>query len=351
MPQSTDELMQNEVFGYAGLDRVGKICGWNRAAELITGYRPEEVIGKNVCLFFTPEDTALKVPDREMERALEMGKAEDQRWHLKKDGTRFWAAGAMTVSRDADGKVVGLSKIFRDDTVRKQTEDHIKSANADLNRFSYTVAHDLQQPLRTLTTYVELAFRKNLHSFDHESKEYVRIAVDASKRMRALISDLLALSKSDHKAELRERVDCNAIFEDAQANLQEHLNTARAVIAHSTFPTLPGVGSQLVQVFQNLLENAIKYRRPDVKLEIRVDAIHLPPFWRFSVSDNGVGIADVDKERIFGAFERAHSGKTESGSGLGLSICKNIVEQHGGTIWVESNAGHGSTFFFTLREN
>jgi PAS domain S-box-containing protein len=341
--------MNNVVFAYVGLDLSGIIRGWNAAAEKITGYSASEVVGQPLKIFFTPEDIALRVPEREIEQAIHFGKAEDQRWHTMKNGGRFWAVGAMTAIKDEDGTLIGLTKIFRDDSVRKQTEDEMKSANSELNRFAYIVAHDLQNPLRTITSYIQLAMRRIEKVMDRETKEYLTIAIDASKRMRTLISDVLAYSQSQSRLQLMERVDCNAVVQEALANLREDLDTTEANVSTSALPVLPGVASQLAQVFQNLIGNALKYRKPDVPLKIQIDVTQTAQVWEFSVKDNGIGIEDQDKDRIFQAFERGHSETHhQAGSGLGLSICRRIIEQHGGKIWVESTLGGGSTFCFTL---
>lgn len=342
------DLMNHEVFAFLRLDLTGKIVAWNRAAELITGFSKEEALGKQICLFFTPEDVALGIPDLELKNALEHGRAEDERWQMKKDGTRFWAVGAVTPTKDANGKILGLNKIFRDDTVRRNTEDGILSANAELNRFAYSAAHDLLQPLRTLHSFIELAVNRNRQKMDLESKEYLKIALDAAKRMRTLISDLLAYSQATQKAQMVEKVDVNAAMEIAVANLKVDLDATGAIIAQSPLPVLPAIPSLISQLLQNLISNALKYRSKNTP-HIEITCERKEEHWLFKVADNGIGIEKESLERIFGVFERAHSQNQPAGSGLGLAICRNVVERHGGKIWVESEPGKGATFFFTLK--
>jgi signal transduction histidine kinase len=166
--------------------------------------------------------------------------------------------------------------------------------------------------------------------------------------MKNLISDLLDFAQAKTKNEIREQVDCNAIFDMAIGNIRREIELTGAAIAHDSLPVLIGVPHQLLQVFQNLLLNAMKYKNPKERPKIQVQVTKEGLHWRFSVTDNGIGISESDKERIFETFERGNLG-SKKGTGLGLSICKTIVEAHGGKIWVESKPGKGSTFYFTLK--
>lgn len=341
-------MEHNEVFGVTGTDRKGRITCWNRGAELITQFRKEEALNKEICLFFTQTDRERKVHEQELAQALKEGKAEDERWHLRKDGTLFWATGAISPIRDDAGKLVGFCKVFRDDTVKKRTEEQMRLANVELNRFAYTAAHDLQQPIRTIVSYIQLAMRGSGLPADHPCRGLLQVALEGAMRMRTLTGDLLAFAQSGSIHDIKEIVDCNAAFDMAVENLKFAIEETGALVHRGALPEVIGVPSQLGQIFQNLIGNSIKHRHPDRSPRIFVEAQKLEKDWQFSVTDNGIGIDKQDRERIFEAFERAHVDHASPGSGLGLAIVKRVLDAHGGKIWVESELGGGTVFFFTV---
>jgi light-regulated signal transduction histidine kinase (bacteriophytochrome) len=205
----------------------------------------------------------------------------------------------------------------------------------------------MQEPLRMVASYLQLVAQRYKGQLDADADEFIGYAVDGAKRMQALINDLLAYSRLGTRARPFESTDCNKVLETVLVNLGVAISESGAQITHDPMPTVMGDSSQLVQLFQNLIGNAIKFRSVEpMRVHIGVEAADA--MWQFSVTDNGIGIAPEYHERIFVMFQRLH-GRTEyPGTGIGLAICKKIVERHGGTVWVESQAGHGSTFKFTI---
>jgi len=229
----------------------------------------------------------------------------------------------------------------------RQTTANLERSNTDLQQFAYVASHDLSEPLRMVISYLQLLRDHSKESLDSESREFIKFAIDGAARMQALIKDLLAFSRVDLHRRTFEGVDCEKAFGAAVANLKIAIEENKANIAHDLLPVVEGDTVQLTQVFQNLIGNALKFhgREPP---RIQVGALSRNGDWLFSVRDNGIGIDPRDFERIFVIFQRLHTRQEYPGTGMGLAICKRIVERHGGRMWVESEAGKGSVFFFTL---
>jgi light-regulated signal transduction histidine kinase (bacteriophytochrome) len=225
--------------------------------------------------------------------------------------------------------------------------DELARSNADLQQFAYVASHDLQEPLRMITSYLQLLDRRYQGKLDKEADEFIGFAVDGAKRMQQFIGDLLDYSRVDARGKEFEPVPWESVFDEAVANLEVAIKESGAVITREALPTLVGDRVQLVQLLQNLIGNAIKFRAEDTP-RIHVSAERLDGEWRFSVADNGIGIAAEDHARAFQMFERISADKSKPGTGVGLAICNKIVERHGGHIWVESQLGVGSTFYFTM---
>jgi signal transduction histidine kinase len=243
----------------------------------------------------------------------------------------------------------------RDITERKQAEKNLQKSLADLERsnkelqqFAYVASHDLQEPLRMVASFTQLLEKRYSDKLDTDAKEFIGFAVDGANRMQRLINDLLAFSRLGTKREPFKLIDCHAILSQAIANLNVAIRENHAITTDDNLPTVTADPAQMKQLFQNLIGNAIKFRR-DESPRIHVSAERKENEWVFSVRDNGIGIEQQYKNRIFEIFQRLHSRDEYPGTGIGLAICKRIVERHGGRIWVESEAGKGSTFFFTLR--
>ena len=208
-------------------------------------------------------------------------------------------------------------------------------------------SHDLQEPLRAIAGMVQLLQQRYQGQLDERADEYIQLTVEAATRMQKLINDLLAYSRVDRRGSQFEQIDMDKVLKSALANLSVAIRESKAVVTHDPLPTLVADQTQLAQVFQNLIGNAIKFRgeRPP---EVHIGAQELDDAWRFEVRDNGIGIEPQYHQRIFLIFQRLHGRNDYPGIGIGLSLCQKIVESHGGRIWVESEAGQGSRFYFTI---
>lgn len=229
-----------------------------------------------------------------------------------------------------------------------QRSEELARSNAELEQMAYVASHDLQEPLRMVASYVQLLEKRYHDKLDADANEFIAFAVDGVKRMQALIDDLLTYSRVGTKAAPLHTVDSGAAVTAAIRSLQIAIKECGAQINVQALPMILGDARQLEQLFLNLLANAIKFRG-DAKPLIHIRAEADQDFWRFSVQDNGIGIAPEYFDRIFVMFQRLHARREYPGTGMGLAICKKIVERHGGRIWVESKPGQGATFLFTLR--
>jgi PAS domain S-box-containing protein len=252
------------------------------------------------------------------------------------------------------GQYYGRIWYFRDITARKRAEEKLKltvadlaRSNRDLEQFAYVASHDLQEPLRMVSSYTQLLARRYEGKLDVTANKYIAYAVDGANRMQRLIEDLLAYSRVGARATGFAPADCAAVLEQALANLKAAIEANGASITHDPLPTVVHDRLLLVQLFQNLIGNAIKFH-VEAPPRIHVSAEQKGDEWVFAVRDNGIGIDPQYAERIFTIFQRLHTNEEYAGTGIGLAICKKIVERRGGRIWVESQPGTGSTFYFTV---
>lgn len=231
----------------------------------------------------------------------------------------------------------------------RHLNEELTRSNQELDQFAYVVSHDLQQPLQSITGFVSLIHLKYWSILDAEAQDYLTRIKGAGQRMQRLIQDLLAYARAGNQTTTFAAIDCNDLLNDTLANLQTLLVEKGATIAHDHLPTVMGNYTQLGQLLQNLITNAIKFVPPQQSPHVRIDVSPHAEQWLFSVQDNGIGISPEHLERIFEAFQRCHADQNYSGTGIGLATCKRIVELHGGRIWAESQVGEGTTFYFTLK--
>ena len=234
-----------------------------------------------------------------------------------------------------------------EETLQKLNEE-LSRSNRDLEQFASVASHDLQEPLRMVASYTELLARRYSSQLDDEARKFILYAVEGATRMQQLIDDLLLFSRVGTRKLPQESVSTEELLATALHNLQAAIDESGAEITRDELPTVRADSSQMLQLFQNLVGNAIKFRRPGEPPRIHVSACTLGQEWQFSITDNGIGIDPQFSERIFTIFQRLHAREQYPGTGIGLAICKRIVERHGGRIWVESVPGQGSTFHFTL---
>jgi light-regulated signal transduction histidine kinase (bacteriophytochrome) len=226
----------------------------------------------------------------------------------------------------------------------------LKRSNEDLERFAYAASHDLQEPLRMVVIYSQLLKEEYGSKLDSQALLYLHFAMDGALRMEALVRDLLSYSRTSAPVETpKSGVSAEEAIRKVFANMAASIQEAEAAIFVDPLPMVRIPEIHLVQIFQNLISNALKYRRHGIKADIRISAERCDGGWVFAVKDNGIGMAAQYQDQVFGVFRRLH-GQDRPGTGIGLALCKSLVERHGGKVWVESVLGEGSTFFFTVTE-
>lgn len=240
-----------------------------------------------------------------------------------------------------------LQQVQRAENQLRQVNEELIRSNADLQQFAYVASHDLQEPLRMVASYTQLLAKRYKGKLDADADEFIAYAVDGATRMQRLINDLLAYSRVTSQAKAFELVDCNQLLEGVLSTLRLAIEESRAVVTRDALPKVMADSGQLAQLFQNLVSNAIKFHGAEPP-SVHVAAERRNDEWLFSVRDNGIGVDPQFADRIFVIFQRLHDREEYPGTGIGLALCKKIVERHGGNIWVESQPGRGATFFFTI---
>ena len=357
------KVMDAAPDGIMVVQNDGTIVLANAYCTKLFGYTSEELIGK-------PIETLVPPYIREKHVSLRDG-------YFSEPRTRPMGIGMPLVAAKRDGSLlpveISLSPFIQGDKhmavaiVRDVSElralDHelkrhieeIKRANAELERsnkeleqFAYVASHDLQEPLRVISGYTQLLQRRYREQLDGNAVEYIEFAVDGAKRMQNLINDLLTFSRVSLRAKAFTPVNLADVLRIASANLRTALDESHGVVESVPLPEVSGDKTQLVQLFQNLIGNSLKFRREGIAPKIKIEAQKRGDFWEFSISDNGIGIPPQYAEKIFVIFQRLHNRDMYPGTGIGLALCKKIVERHGGEIWLDQQIQEGACFRFTL---
>ena len=343
-------LLVDGVRDYAifTLDAAGRVASWNKGAERIKGYEAGEVLGKHASIFYPEADVAAGKVQMELEIAARDGECIDEGLRVRKDGELFFARVVVTALKDDHGVLRGFSKLTRDITAQKRAEEELKRSNSELQQFAYVASHDLQEPLRMVANYTQLLGQRYRGKLDSDADEFIDFAVDGAQRMNKLIEDLLEFSRVGTRGKEFRICDTEAIIQNALKNLSVAIEEGAAEIKIGVLPSIKCDASQMEKVFQNLIGNAIKYRSRGIPCVIEISASRGKGEWVFCIKDNGIGIEPQHFARIFQIFQRLHTRDEYPGTGIGLTICKRIVERHGGRIWLDSRLGAGTMFFFTV---
>lgn len=333
----------------------------NKMGSLLN-YFPEEILGQNINFFVQPEskpmlEASLKKVRKGMTTNMDLPL-------ITKDGKIIWTNLSASAMLNHEKQFYGSLAMVTDITKRKLDEDRIRKSeavldlknrelrrkNTELEQFAYVASHDLQEPLRTTTSFVQLLLQQYQGKLDEKADKYFHFILDSVDRMKRLITDLLEYSRIGSKLEM-EPVNCDQVLLNVTADLHTAIQESGAEISAGDLPVIYGYPTEIKQLFQNLLINAFKFRKPGAIPKIKICGEKKDSDWLFAFTDNGIGIDEAYKEKIFIIFQRLHTRTEYEGSGIGLSHCKKIVELHHGKIWVESTPGEGSTFYFTIPEN
>jgi PAS domain S-box-containing protein len=358
--------MIEEVEDYAILlmDKSGIILNWNKGAEKIKGYREPEIIGKHFSVFYLPEDRNRRLPDRLIAEATRTGKALQEGWRMRKDGSRFWGSIVITALHDTVGNVIGFSKVTRDLTEKKLAEDKIRQyaselefQNKELEQFAYAAAHDMKEPLRKIMFYNNYIADHAGGALSEKAHDYLTRSISAASRMQGLIDDLLTYSKASTFSHEMEKTDLNVIINEILQAHHATIEESKAVITIEPLPVIRVIPFQFTQLFDNLISNALKYRHPQRVPHISITAAQTEVpiaehsteiasgcYYKVTVTDNGVGFDPGYAGKIFEMFQRLHNQPSITGTGIGLAICKKIIQNHHGFIKAYGVPDEGASF-------
>ena len=316
----------------------------NPAYEQIIGLKRDEVLGKEASkLYGTGRPPYIDI----YAKVAAKGKSIQFETYFEPMEKYF----QISVISPEKGK---FATVFEDITKRKNDEkeltrtmDELKRSNKELQQFAYAASHDLQEPLRMVSSFSQLLERRYKNRLDDDADEFIEFIVEGAQRMKNLIDDLLIYSRVTRNEKEFEKVNLEKLFTIILSNFSVSIKEQHVTITHDKLPNIFADASQMGQVFQNLIGNSIKFRGQDDP-KINISSLEEPDVWRFAVKDNGIGIDKNHQKQIFEVFRRLHTRKEFPGTGIGLSICQKIIERHGGKLWVDSDLGIGSTFYFTI---
>ena len=338
--------------GIIGLDTAARHSFVNPAAARMLGWEVDEMLGRHSHrMWHHTHADGSDYPEQDCPIASVLADGVVHRgvgetfW--RKDESSFPAEYISTPIFDG-GRAAGAVVVFRDISERAELEESLRRSNRELEQFAYIASHDLQEPLRMVNSYLQLLERRYSDGLDDTAREFIAYATDGAVRMQGLIRDLLEYSRVTTKGKEPAPVEAGDCLSSALENLRIAIEEADGAVSVDTLPRVMADESQLIRLFQNLVGNALKYRDKDRAPSIRVGVARRGGDWAFSVRDNGIGIAPGDFDRVFQVFQRLHGRGDYEGTGIGLAVCKKIVERHGGEIWLESEPGQGTTFHFTL---
>jgi PAS domain S-box-containing protein len=335
------------------LDLDGRITRWNAGCRQLYGFTAEEAVGRVShdllrTRFPEPLDTVHAT-------LMAAGRWKGELVHQTADGREVVVASEWLLGRDAAGRPTTILEANTDITDRKRAEDALRRlaeqldrSNKDLEQFAYVASHDLQEPLRMVTGFLQLLSERYRGRLDDKADQFIGYAVDGAQRMSTLIHDLLVFSRVNTRGGQLLPTDSQAAFDLALKNLHMAVEQSGAAVTYDPLPMIRGDKPQLAQLFQNLIGNALKYRDPTRPVQVHVSARREDEHWLFGVADNGIGFEQQYEDKLFLIFQRLHSRSKYPGTGIGLAICKRIVERHGGRIWARGEPDKGATFFFTI---
>ena len=355
-PESFRLLVESvRDYGIFMLSPDGLIVSWPPAAERITGFAPGEVIGKHVSCLHPPESDGVREAARELDIAARAGRCELEGWRIRRGRGPYWAFVVTTALRDEAGTLHGFAKVIRDDTETKKREttrnqviDELQRSNHDLEAFASVASHDLQEPLRKILTFADRLMVRFGAQLPEGADEYVGRVTSAARRMQQLIDALLTYSRVTSRPAAFAPVALGRIVEDVLGDLESRLATSGGRVEVGPLPTVDADAMQMRQLMQNLVANALKFHRPDQPPTVRISAEVDGDRCRLTVADDGIGFDPMYGERIFGVFQRLHGRGTYEGAGIGLAVCKRIVERHGGGIVATGVPDGGARFVVTL---
>ncbi len=349
------QLLDSAADTVVVVNSSGIIVLANSVVERMFGFKPEQLIGNKVEVLL-PEMYRIgheKLREGYFEQPSVRFMGTDLILHAqRKDGSKFPVEVSLSPIDTKNGLLVTSSIRDISDRIKiqQELEQHVREldrSNAELEQFAYVASHDLQEPLRVIASFAQLLGRRYQGKLDKDADEFIDYIVDGASRMQELINDLLTFSRISSKGKEFESTDCNVVLQRVLQDLKFAIAENKADVTWDTLPTILADASQLGQLFQNLIGNAIKFhgeQAPCVRISVRQEADD----WVFSVQDDGIGIEPKYADRIFLLFQRLHGKEEYKGTGIGLAICKKIVERHGGRIWLESQPDQGAIFKFTI---